>query len=521
MITLHVRPRFKWIVLSFLSFAVGVVLYYHYLWARERDAILKSVDDRLVATADLVPLLLSRDFHDRAVGPDSIPLSEELLNRRQINEFVAIQGVRYAQTLVRYEGKFYLSAPTVSRKEARERGSWYFCPYEGIPEFLNEIYETGRSDFLNYRDGWGEHRSLCKRFHSPAGVPYLVLVDIGMRTVRSLLSQALSRLLLSALSILLIVSPLGCVLLLLSADLQDSNAKLRAANLNGERSLARFLAAPTPVPIAESEKPAAYARLAQQAANGDLPGSPAGGEQPKFTAYAMTEAGAQHVIVKFSEAEAGPVGERWRDLLLAEFLALTSLRNAGMAAAHAHVVDNLNTPARQRFLEIRRFDRFGARGRLGLHSLTALDLEFVGKGNAGWPEITRELARQGRIDADSAHQAARLWAFGHLIGNTDMHGGNLSFLSHTDRPYTLAPAYDMTPMAFAPRSGGGLPEALPPAVIRADIAPECWHRALAMAQTFLRALGAESRFSPRFAPCIAALGEHIETAARQIGRLAG
>lgn len=291
--------------------------------------------------------------------------------------------------------------------------------------------------------------------------------------------------------------------------------------LLGERSLARFLAAPTPVPIAESEKPAAYARLAQQAANGDLPGSPAGGEQPKFTAYAMTDAGAQHVIVKFSEAEAGPVGERWRDLLLAEFLALASLRNAGMAAAHAHVVDNLNTPARQRFLEIRRFDRFGARGRLGLHSLTALALEFVGKGNAGWPEITRELARQGRIDADSAHQAARLWAFGHLIGNTDMHGGNLSFLSHTDRPYTLAPAYDMTPMAFAPRSGGGLPEALPPAVIRADIAPECWHRALAMAQIFLRALGAESRFSPRFAPCIAALGEHIETAARQIGRLAG
>ena len=237
MITLHVRPRFKWIVLSFLSFAVGVVLYYHYLWARERDAILKSVDDRLVATADLVPLLLSRDFHDRAVGPDSIPLSEELLNRRQINEFVAIQGVRYAQTLVRYEGKFYLSAPTVSRKEARERGSWYFCPYEGIPEFLNEIYETGRSDFLNYRDGWGEHRSLCKRFHSPAGVPYLVLVDIGMRTVRSLLSQALSRLLLSALSVLLIVSPLGCVLLLLSADLQDSNAKLRAANLNLEKQI--------------------------------------------------------------------------------------------------------------------------------------------------------------------------------------------------------------------------------------------------------------------------------------------
>lgn len=44
---------------------------------------------------------------------------------------------------------------------------------------------------------------------------------------------------------------------------------------------------------------------------GEIPGSSAGGEQPKFTAYAMTPSGARHVIVKFSELDENPITERW------------------------------------------------------------------------------------------------------------------------------------------------------------------------------------------------------------------
>ncbi|WP_233573392.1 hypothetical protein [Acidovorax sp. 94] len=38
----------------------------------------------------------------------------------------------------------------------------------------------------------------------------------------------------------------------------------------------------------------------------------------------------------------------------------------------------------QRFLEVQRFDRRGARGRRALHSFAALDAEFVGSGG-NWP----------------------------------------------------------------------------------------------------------------------------------------
>ena len=65
----------------------------------------------------------------------------------------------------------------------------------------------------------------------------------------------------------------------------------------------RFLAAAVPDPIADEQKAAAYARLALEAARGETAGSSAGGEQPKFTAYAVTTDGPRHVIVKFSELE--------------------------------------------------------------------------------------------------------------------------------------------------------------------------------------------------------------------------
>ena len=285
--------------------------------------------------------------------------------------------------------------------------------------------------------------------------------------------------------------------------------------LLGELARDRFLAAPVPDPITMEQKAGVYARLAQEAARGEIPGSSAGGEQPKFIACAMTPAGPRHVLVKFSELDEGPVSERWRDLLLAEHLALDTLREAGIPAARTQVLDH----AGQRFLEVERFDRSGNLGRRALISLGALDAEFVGLGASGWPISARRLAVAGQIRPQAAAGADLLWAFGTLIGNTDMHGGNLSFVSEHGRPYDIAPAYDMTPMAFAPRSGGGLPDTISAATIHASVANETWRRAEELARTFLARVKAATGFSRRFGLCIVALEQHIETASAKIGRL--
>jgi len=271
----------------------------------------------------------------------------------------------------------------------------------------------------------------------------------------------------------------------------------------------------SPVVVTVGQKIEEYARLALEAARGEIPGSSAGGEQPKFTACAMTPDGPRHVIVKFSELEEGPVSERWRDLLLAEHLAMTTLREAGIPAAKTQLLDH----GGRRFLEIERFDRIGNLGRRALISLAALDAEFVGAGTGGWPIIARRLAANAHIRPEATDGADLLWAFGTLIGNSDMHNGNLSFISEHGRPYDIAPAYDMTPMAFAPRTGGGLPDTISEAFIHASVANETWRRAEGLARSFFARTMEAPGFSHRFGACIAAMEHHIETASTKIGRL--
>lgn len=264
----------------------------------------------------------------------------------------------------------------------------------------------------------------------------------------------------------------------------------------------RFVAMPEPHPV---DRVADYPALAQAAGAGEAPGSSAGGEQPKFCAY--TARG--HVLVKFSAPDDNPVSERWRDLLLAEHLALATL---GIAT---EVVDTHG----QRFLEVPRFDRIGPLGRVGLFSLRALDAEFVGDASAPWPSLVRRLAAGGHVQAAAVAGSALRWAFGTLIGNTDMHAGNLSFVGSEGRPYRLAPTYDMLPMAFAPRGGGALPDALAPAALTASVDADTWRQALPLAHSFMARIDECTGFSARFSPCIAALRQHMAEAATRIARL--
>lgn len=285
--------------------------------------------------------------------------------------------------------------------------------------------------------------------------------------------------------------------------------------LLGDVARQRFLNATPSAPVPAGVKGEAYVRLAQEAASGDIPGSSAGGEQPKFVTFAETSDGPRHVLVKFTLPDANPVTERWRDLLLAEHHALETLTAGGFLAARSRVIDH----AGQRFLEVERFDRVGAAGRQAVFSLASVEAEFVGNARAPWPVITGQLASGGHITREAADGAALLYAFGALIGNSDMHNGNLSFTTEDGRPYALAPAYDMLPMGFAPLSGGGLRGHLSPVNLHASVKSEVWSRALGLAADFLGRLRAEGRFSEGFRACIDVLAGHIGDAGVKVARL--
>lgn len=209
-----------------------------------------------------------------------------------------------------------------------------------------------------------------------------------------------------------------------------------------------------PSSIAVESRPEVYPMMADSAVAGEWPGSSVAGEQPKFTACISDGKSFRHVIVKFNGKTERPEDRRWADLLVAEHLATKILSEAGISAAKTQLVE----AGGRHFLESCRFDRVDSHGRRCLVSLAALDAAFFGKADTPWTAAADRLLKSDWISSKDADKLSLLWWFGTLIGNTDMHYGNVSLYLNKNRPLELAPSYDMLPMLYRPGIEGRLPE---------------------------------------------------------------
>ncbi len=265
----------------------------------------------------------------------------------------------------------------------------------------------------------------------------------------------------------------------------------------GDESLQRYLKqslAPA-APIGQSARGAQYAQLADAAIAGAPAGSSAGGEHPKFTTLIGQGEEQRNVLVKFSPAGSDPQAQRWRDLLVCEHLAADAMRQAGLPS---NTTDLIESGGRM-FLEVTRFDRTGARGRVGVLSLAAIADHHLGRRDS-WVGAANALRAIDRLSSADHQSIRRLATFGQLIGNTDMHFGNLSFFFSFGARLALAPAYDMLPMLYAPVAGdAGLPTRLfePPLPTADNL--DVWRSVAEVAQEFWRLVSEHELVSTEFA----------------------
>ena len=272
----------------------------------------------------------------------------------------------------------------------------------------------------------------------------------------------------------------------------------------GDGPLRRFqerLLSP-PAPLSDSARATRYPELASTAASSGIAGSSVEGEQPKFL---VTLENLGPVLVKFTDHLSTPTGRRWGDLYIAEAHAQALLHSHG----EAHAAPRLVHAGDRLFLETPRYDRIGAHGRRGVVSLRALHDAFDGPDSNQWPAVAAHLHARGLIDAAALRSTRLRHAFGRLIGNSDMHFGNLAFWFDDTLPFRLAPAYDMLPMQWAPTVGNATPEPAfaPPLPLPAD--REVWHEAAALAAEFWRLVGGNPLISPAFAAIARSAGETL------------
>lgn len=114
-----------------------------------------------------------------------------------------------------------------------------------------------------------------------------------------------------------------------------------------------------------------------------------------------------------------------------------------------------------------------------------------------WPRLMARLATLNLVTPEDEIRVQHLWWFGRLIGNTDMHTGNLSFRPEQGR-LALAPLYDMLPMRYAPLAGGEVPERELSPVLPLPGQRPVWLGACAAAIAFWRAAAVDRRIGKDF-----------------------
>lgn len=237
-------------------------------------------------------------------------------------------------------------------------------------------------------------------------------------------------------------------------------------------------------------------------------GSSAGGEFPKFTAFREHDGGRAHVIVKFSGNDDTPGVQRWSDLLVCEHLALETIAaQLNLPAARSRIV----RAGKRTFLEVERFDRHGEFGRSAVCTWAALDAALFGMAGENWGRVAARLLADRHINTGTYARINRLWHFGRLIANTDMHEGNLAFIpvAEGEPPLALAPAYDMLPMLYAPARGVELPQRKFAPVLPLPSETADWLAAAEAAIAFWRAAGDDQRIGAAFRAVCKANGREL------------
>lgn len=241
----------------------------------------------------------------------------------------------------------------------------------------------------------------------------------------------------------------------------------------GTTSLQREMDFRKLAPMPRAHKLDHYVDLANQLKD-SAHGSSAGGEQPKFLSLSEDMG---HVIVKFARR-----GSRMADLLPFEHLALLSLAGVGVPASNTQLLASSDYV----FLEVQRFDRTGAHGRVGMLSAGAIDDEFFGARDT-WSEFAARCVQARYLSAQDRLNVDVMAAFSELIGNTDRHFENISVLLGEDGEYSgIAPAYDILPMRYASIGGGVDPDLTPitPKLSTIGAKPEVWALAANAAHRF-------------------------------------
>ena len=171
-----------------VSYLVVVVGYGVLSYMSSRKSELEKIDESLRLVASQIKFILPQDFHDRAVGEDSISKKEDASNVAKLSKYVsnttASYGVTHVYTLIIVDGTLRMTASSRSAKERAEaQETPYFIPLGPPNSTVLKALRSNQPVVTTKLNDVTSARSLLLPEKSPGGKSYLACSEMASQEI--------------------------------------------------------------------------------------------------------------------------------------------------------------------------------------------------------------------------------------------------------------------------------------------------------------------------------------------------
>lgn len=189
---------------SFSLFLVGIFYFSYMEYRLDKTHFYEQLDEKLRISASITDSLLTPEFHDRALNPDSISADEYTRNIHRLSQLSKKLNVVYIYTMVERNGEIYFTASSATDEELKTgiNLTTYFERYDDPSEELKKTFKTHKRSFDEYSDKWGTFRSIFLPMKSPQGHWYVIAADVRTDVIHRELNNEMGNLVLRLLILL-------------------------------------------------------------------------------------------------------------------------------------------------------------------------------------------------------------------------------------------------------------------------------------------------------------------------------
>ncbi|GEM_PF-2578008 len=211
---IHLQPRIhmtlsrRLLLAMMVMNAITTIGFTFYIYEQQRQTVLREIDDRLFVAAESVRLF-SDDFHAALDQPETISPQHYRLLLDRLSQFATAAQLDYLYTVIKRDGRVQFTLSSYTAEEfARGELNVLFDPYDDASAGLHSALETHRLQHDQYRDEWGEFRSVFVPARASDGTEYVIGADLSLAGIE----EALYLLLRDCMLIAVAVFSLGTLL---------------------------------------------------------------------------------------------------------------------------------------------------------------------------------------------------------------------------------------------------------------------------------------------------------------------